>query len=483
MAFQIATTKSGAGIQYDLGTTDDLLISPGTLIVSATNFAVKTSGSGQVVQIYGFVGGSNGLDISAPIGKETNNHVEVGVGGTLSTKYSTISIETSNSVIRNYGQINSLIGAGININDAGSTSLGRIYNYGTISGTNAINVGAGGDLRIYNYGTLLADRHEAILSDFGNDWLYNRGRIEGDVNLYYGNNTVVNRGLIDGNVAMLDGSDKLDNIGGTIEGTISLNGGKDIFLPGSGAETADGGGDTDLLDFSKSSGVRVALDGSIDGTGWAKDDVYTGFENVTGSSSGNDTLVGDAGDNVLTGLGGNDILIGQDGIDTLVGGRGADTLDGGNGADNLDGGDGNDILIGGSGADTLNGGLGNDTLTGGLGADNLTGGAGSDKFVFSGVDVAGTNETLGNFASILDFKHAEADRIDLSAIDANVNLAKDQAFTFIGDAAFHNVAGELRLHAVLGGYFVEGDTNGDGQADFAIVVAPDAVLVAGDFVL
>jgi len=483
MAFQIATTKSGAGIQYDLGATDDLLISPGTQVVSTTSYAVKTSGSGQVVQIYGFVGGYYGLDISAPIGKETNNHIEVGVGGALATKSNTIVIETSSNVIRNYGQINSIAGVGIYFNDPGSTSLGRIYNYGTISGTNAINVGSGGDLRIYNYGTLLADINEAIIGDVGNDWLYNRGRIEGDVNLYSGNNTLFNRGLINGNVVMLDGSDKLDNIGGTIDGTISLGSGNDIFLPGSGAETADGGGDTDLLDFTKSSGVRVALDGSIDATGWAKDDTYTGFENVTGSSSGNDTLVGDSGDNVLTGLGGNDILTGQDGNDTIVGGRGADTLDGGNGADNLDGGDGNDILTGGADNDTLTGGLGNDTLTGGPGIDTLSGGAGADKFVFTLADVAGSTTAVGNQDIIQDFSSAEGDRIDLSAIDANVNLAKDQAFTFIGTAAFHNIAGELRIESGPGGYYVSGDTNGDGVADFVIGVVTPTLLLAGDFVL
>jgi Ca2+-binding RTX toxin-like protein len=338
-------------------------------------------------------------------------------------------------------------------------------------------------LRIYNYGTLLADNSEAIISDVGNDWLYNRGRIEGDVNLYGGNNTVLNRGLIDGNVTMFGGTDKLDNIGGTIEGTISLGSSNDIFLPGSGIETADGGDGTDLLDFSRSSGVRVALDGSIDGTGWAKDDTYTGFENVTGSSSGNDTLVGDGVDNVLTGLGGNDILTGQDGIDTLDGGRGADTLDGGAGIDILIGGDGNDILLGGDGNDGLYGGLGNDKLTGGTGYDSLTGGAGADTFIFLSADLAFTSVAGNNFDIIHDFSSAEGDRIDLSAIDANINLAKDQAFTFIGTAAFHNVAGELRIEAAVAGYYVTGDTNGDGVADFVIGVVTLTPLLAGDFVL
>jgi hypothetical protein len=56
------------------------------------------------------------------------------------------------------------------------------------------------------------------------------------------------------------------------------------------------------------------------------------------------------------------------------------------------------------------------------------------------------------------------DIIDLSDIDANQNVAGNQAFTFVGDAAFSNVAGELRATANL----VQGDVNGDGIADFQI---------------
>jgi hypothetical protein len=62
-------------------------------------------------------------------------------------------------------------------------------------------------------------------------------------------------------------------------------------------------------------------------------------------------------------------------------------------------------------------------------------------------------------------------KIDLSAIDA-VNSGSDDAFTFIGSTAFNGHAGQL--HYVVnpsGDVTVEGDTKGDGIADFGITVS------------
>ena len=60
-------------------------------------------------------------------------------------------------------------------------------------------------------------------------------------------------------------------------------------------------------------------------------------------------------------------------------------------------------------------------------------------------------------------------------------MVGNQAFTFIGTQAFHNVKGELHFPSAYG--VVQGDTNGDGVADFAIKVAGISSLVAADFVL
>ena len=75
------------------------------------------------------------------------------------------------------------------------------------------------------------------------------------------------------------------------------------------------------------------------------------------------------------------------------------------------------------------------------------------------------------------------DKISLSAIDANVNLAGDQAFTWIGTGNFTGVAGQLRYYQSGGDTFVVGDVNGDGQADFAIQIDPLLTLGATQFIL
>jgi len=78
--------------------------------------------------------------------------------------------------------------------------------------------------------------------------------------------------------------------------------------------------------------------------------------------------------------------------------------------------------------------------------------------------------------------------IDLSRIDANVLIAGDQAFNFIGSAAFGNNAGELRFENIsLGGpiWLVQGDTDGNGVSDFEVVlvISPADPITSGDFIL
>jgi hypothetical protein len=79
---------------------------------------------------------------------------------------------------------------------------------------------------------------------------------------------------------------------------------------------------------------------------------------------------------------------------------------------------------------------------------------------------------------ILDFTRAQGDKIDLAAIDANTHVAGNNAFHFIGAAAFHHVAGELRCS----GGIIRADVTGDAVADFEIHVNV-ATLIPHDFVL
>ncbi|HEY9347853.1 MAG TPA: hypothetical protein VIQ53_21175, partial [Inquilinus sp.] len=174
----------------------------------------------------------------------------------------------------------------------------------------------------------------------------------------------------------------------------------------------------------------------------------------------------------------NDIRVGTSGADTMNGWLGDDQLDGGGGKDQLSGGTGDDLLKGGAAGDNLKGGIGDDILVGGAGTDAMTGGGGADTFRFTAASesAAGVGRDF-----VTDFIHVEGDKIDLSAIDANTKLGAfgNQAFTFIGAQAFHNVAGELRF----AGGIVAGDTNGDGRSDFEIFVRTHGALVADDFVL
>jgi serralysin len=71
----------------------------------------------------------------------------------------------------------------------------------------------------------------------------------------------------------------------------------------------------------------------------------------------------------------------------------------------------------------------------------------------------------------------------LSGIDANSNVSSNQAFAFIGTAAFSNVAGQLRYETSGGVTTIFGDVNGDGVADLQIQLTGSIALVASDFVL
>src|SRR4051794_23162215 len=62
--------------------------------------------------------------------------------------------------------------------------------------------------------------------------------------------------------------------------------------------------------------------------------------------------------------------------------------------------------------------------------------------------------------TIVDFSHADGDKIDLRPIDANTTAAVDQAFNFIGSSAFRHHAGELRYVALGASIVVSGDVNG-----------------------
>jgi Ca2+-binding RTX toxin-like protein len=141
-----------------------------------------------------------------------------------------------------------------------------------------------------------------------------------------------------------------------------------------------------------------------------------------------------------------------------------------------------DLIAGGKAAETLFGSGGEDFLSGGLGADSLTGGAGVDTFVYFSTKDSGVTRTTRD--TITDFAGGGAvggDTLDLSAIDADTKSKGNDAFNFIGaNVGFSKAAGELRTVVQGPDLVLEGDTDGDGKADFSISLVGIAAIDAGD---
>lgn len=265
--------------------------------------------------------------------------------------------------------------------------------------------------------------------------------------------------------------------------------------------------------------------------------------NATGNGLKN-SLVGNNAGNVLKGLGGNDVLNGGAGGDWMYGGTGNDTftidnradriveasgqgndlimsslsltladhvenliltgranlsgignglsnaitgnagnnmLKGGSGSDVLKGGGGGDKLSGDKGGDKLLGGGGRDKLFGDKGGDKLLGGGGADIFVFKSHQDSTFKANGRDF--IDDFSRGQRDKINLKSIDADATQKGNQKFDFIGNDKFDKDAGELRFQKRGGDTLVTADRNGDGKADFSILVDGNLAFKGGDFVL
>lgn len=152
--------------------------------------------------------------------------------------------------------------------------------------------------------------------------------------------------------------------------------------------------------------------------------------------------------------------------------------------ENAIGGGGNDVISGNYANNRLQGGSGDDQINGHSGTDRSEGGAGADIFVFT---VAGhsihvnrsdgakwTPDVLTDFTSGVD-------KIDLSEIDAIAGTASDDAFTFIGAAAFSGQAGQLRFETAGSFVHILGDVDGDGYADLHIIASGTQALAADFF--
>mgnify|MGYP000048751620 CR=1 FL=1 len=83
---------------------------------------------------------------------------------------------------------------------------------------------------------------------------------------------------------------------------------------------------------------------------------------------------------------------------------------------------------------------------------------------------------------LTDFTSGQ-DLIDLSLIDADTSILGDQAFTFIGNAAFTGL-GQLRVGVDSTGHAaIFANTTGSLTADFQVSLHNNAALTAVDFLL
>jgi Ca2+-binding RTX toxin-like protein len=338
-------------------------------------------------------------------------------------------------------------------------------------------------------------------------------------------------GIFDFTTAVLTSLEEVDFWG---TGAQTVTG---VFLGtqfGSGLATTlrlDGWASTDIFQVELGDGEDIDLSGFTFSVFWTDG---TDLVRVVGDLGNNEIVGTSRGDHITTGAG----------IDRLDGGLGADTLDGGLGNDvytidnvgdsiinevtfstgggidtvrssitytlgtnlevlrlqgsaNLNG-FGNaapESLVGNTGANTMGAGGGNDiinakagddTLIGGTGRDTMVGDTGADVFVYNSFAESYAGAATRDFLN--GFTHGQ-DVIDLSAIDANPFNAGDQAFTFIGSAAFtgagSNSAGQLRYFTFSGGNFniVQADWNGDGVPEMEIFVNGTNFMTGTDFIL
>ena len=138
-----------------------------------------------------------------------------------------------------------------------------------------------------------------------------------------------------------------------------------------------------------------------------------------------------------------------------------------------------DTIISGPGSETLTGSEDADLFLLGGGLDTVIGKAGLDAFRFL---PAAIGPAASRTIFLADFSRGSGERLDLGPIDAIAATLANDAFSFIGSAAF-SAAGQLRWTPAGPFRLIEGDVSGDGIADLTLVVAGTGTVDAGWFKL
>lgn len=293
--------------------------------------------------------------------------------------------------------------------DGDDTLIGGTGNFNTLNpgaGNDVITGNGSFDLLQYQYSGSSADSITVAASTITDN-------ASGDVDTFTGIDTIA--------ISTFDGDDVIDASAATIRVEARLGAGNDTFTGGlgndfievgAGNNTIDGGGGSDFLfvpysNFVFSSGLDVTITDTQISDPTHGTNMLTSIENVQIQGTGmNDRVDASAATLSL-------FLFGQTGDDELIGGSN------------------------------------NDSISGDFGADTLTGGAGFDQFQYFNLTGALDGDVITDFSS--------EDAILIFTFSASV--------TFIADAAFTGVAGELRYIKTAGQTLLEFDANGDGAAD------------------
>lgn len=423
-AFQIGGTAFAATGQAHLDNAGAISVTNG--------IGIQTWGAQNVVVNSGRIAADVGVFLASNFDSLTNS------GTILGTQHA-VHLQDFGLSLTNLGTLAAAAGSAVLV-DGDSAS---VTNAGSITApVTAIEIATDIGFRLTNSGTITG-----VITATGAsaDVIANSGTISGDVALGAGNDRF-GGGHLAGNLDMGLGNDTVDARGEAIAGAICDAGGSDTYYVDSPlTRIYDTGPGKDLV------------------LSWASFQLDFGLEALTLMGAADLSGHGNALSNTLTGNEGDNLLLAALGQDRLYGNGGADDLRGGAGADQLFGGDGADRLIGGAGQDVL------------------TGGEDGDLFIFTTLSQSGASHDTSDL--ITDFTPGE-DRIDLSALDAvrgNGNV--DDAFTFIGAAAFGHVAGQLQVTQADDRTWVALDVDGNGVADAVIGLDGLLALSAEDFLL
>lgn len=293
-------------------------------------------------------------------------------------------------------------------------------------------------------------------------------------------------GLHDLNLQNFVGIARAVLTGNSLDNTIVGTSGDDVFRGGLGKDTLTGNGGADVFQYVSTADSPIGAGRDVI-TDWSSNDKFDfsaldagaapGVQGFTFVGYGSTSHTMNAGELKFYHTGGKTYLLGETSgdnqADFQIELNGLQDLSTKNfvGLDHA-------IVTGTTAADTLFGTSGNDFITGGLGKDTLFGGAGSDRFVYTST----ADSKVGTPRDIIaDWD--SSDIIDLHLIDANIAVAGDDAFNFLGvGSADRNVGqGDLKYYQTGGNTYVVADTDGDGTADFQIEITGLHTLTASNF--